>query len=45
MKLKDKRTNKIETLVDKTENSYCVTQTKLTDQGINLHNGLLIKIL
>lgn len=35
MKLRDKETNKIEQLVSKTQNSYCVTQTKLTKHGIS----------
>lgn len=35
MKLKDKTTNKIEVLIDKTLNSFCVSQSKLTKEGIN----------
>jgi hypothetical protein len=35
MKVKDKQTGKIETVIDKTINSFCVTRTKLTEDGIN----------
>jgi hypothetical protein len=35
MKVKDKRTNKEEKVIDKTINSFCVTQSKLTENGIN----------
>jgi hypothetical protein len=35
MKLKDKKTNKTELLIDKTFNSFCVTQSKLGEDGIN----------
>jgi hypothetical protein len=38
MTVKDKKTNKIETIVDKTSNSYLITQSKLTDKGINCSN-------
>jgi hypothetical protein len=35
MKVKDKITGKIETVIQTTSNSYLVTQTKLTNKGIN----------
>ena len=35
MKVRDKQTGKIETVIDKTINSFCVTRTKLTEDGIN----------
>jgi hypothetical protein len=35
MKLKDKKTNKSEVLIDKTLNSFCVTQSKLGKDGID----------
>lgn len=35
MKVKDNITDKIETVIKTTTNSYLVTQTKLTDKGIN----------
>ncbi len=35
MKVRDKQTIKIETVIDKTINSFCVTRTKLTEEGIN----------
>lgn len=38
MKVKDKITGKIETVLEKTSNSYLVTQTKLTDKGVNCDN-------
>jgi hypothetical protein len=38
MKVKDNITGKIETVIQTTTNSYLVTQTKLTDKGINCDN-------
>lgn len=38
MKVKDKQTGKIETVINKTTNSFLVTQTKLTENGINCDN-------
>lgn len=38
MKVKDKQTDKIEILISKTTNSYLITQTKLTEKGINCNN-------
>jgi hypothetical protein len=35
MKVKDKRTGKFERIVDKTNNSFCITQAKLSKYGIN----------
>jgi hypothetical protein len=35
MKVRDKQTGKIESVVDKHNNSLCLTQTKLTKHGIN----------
>lgn len=38
MKVKDKQTGKIEIVINKTTNSYLVTQTKLTNNGISCDN-------
>lgn len=38
MKVKDKITGKIEMVIEKTTNSFLVTQTKLTETGINCYN-------
>lgn len=38
MKVKDKETSKIETVINKTTNTYLVTQTKITKKGINCDN-------
>lgn len=38
MKVKDKKTGKEEVVLKTTTNSYLVTQTKLTDEGINCDN-------
>lgn len=38
MKVKDKITGKIETVFEQTSNSYLVTQTKLTERGVNCTN-------
>ena len=35
MKVRDKQTGKFEEVINKTINSFCVTQTKLTIDGIN----------
>lgn len=35
MEVLDKRTGKTEQVLDKTSNSFLITQTKLTDAGIN----------
>jgi hypothetical protein len=35
MKVKDKKTNKEEKVIDKTVNSFCVTQGKLSKEGID----------
>lgn len=34
-KVRDKQTGKFEKVIDKTENSFNVTRTKLTEDGIN----------
>jgi hypothetical protein len=38
MKVKDNKTGKDEVVLETTSNSYLVTQTKLTDKGINCSN-------
>lgn len=38
MKVKDKVTGKIEVVIEKTSNSYNVTQTRLSEKGINCTN-------
>lgn len=37
-KIKDLKTGKDEIVKDKTSNSYLISQTKLTDKGINCDN-------
>lgn len=38
MKVFDTKTGKEETVIQQTANSYLVTQSKLTDRGINCDN-------
>jgi len=38
MKYLDTKTGKFEELIDVTSNSYCITQSKLTDKGIDCTN-------
>jgi len=38
MKVKDIKTNKTETIIERTSNSFRVTQTKLNKEGINCTN-------
>ena len=45
MKVRDKQTGKFEQVINKTDNSFYVTQTKLTKDGINLIVVILISDL
>lgn len=38
MKIKDKKTGKIEIVINKTSNSFEVTRSKLTEAGVNCTN-------
>ncbi len=38
MKVKDIKTGKIETVIERTSNSFRVTRTKLTKEGVNCTN-------